>query len=63
MEKRVKIFYAVDCSGLEAEINLYLERTNGKLHDVKFSTNAIWDGDEHEADEILLGMIIYTPEN
>lgn len=62
MDKRVKIFYSQDCDGLEAQINSFLEKTAGKLHNVKFTTNAIYDCDEHEADEILFGMIIFTPE-
>jgi hypothetical protein len=62
VEKRVKIFYAQDCAGLEAEINSFLENTCGKLQDVKFASNAVWDSTDHEAMEILLGVIIYTPD-
>jgi hypothetical protein len=62
MEKRVKIFYAQNCTGLEAEMNGFLKNTAGKLHDIKFSSNALWDAVDKEAVEILIGVIIFTPE-
>lgn len=62
MEKRIKIFYAEDTEGLEAELNHFLETTEGKLVETDFKSNAAYDPETHEITMILFALVTYIPE-
>jgi|HubBroStandDraft_3_1064219.scaffolds.fasta_scaffold10928_8 hypothetical protein len=57
MEKRVKLFFEFDTMLLEQAINDFLQRTAGKLHDVKYQYDA-WS----KEDGFASACLIFTPE-
>ena len=58
MEKQVKIFFSDDCSILEDEINSWLKKTSGKLHDIKFNIHDFSEVNDY----FYCALAIYTPE-
>jgi len=63
MDKRIEIFLGDEGSELSQHVNGFLQRTNGKLHDVKCSlAHAHYDYDEDLYVPILAVCLVYTPE-
>lgn len=58
MEKRVEIFSFTSIDEFQDDINKFLQRTGGEIHDIKFCTHV----DPH-TDEVFNAMLIYTPTN
>jgi hypothetical protein len=60
MDKRVEIFLSDESYDLSSQVNSFLQKTKGKLHDVKCSIS------QSEYEEILIPTIaiclVYTPE-
>lgn len=56
MKERVEVVIGWECGTLKPEINKFLEMTNGKLIDIKFSTFR-----DTENNHYLRALIIYVP--
>ena len=61
MEKRTKILYGANPIELEAGLNSFLSQTEGKLTDIKFACDAVWDPDLKSAATVLMALILYIP--
>ena len=56
MEKRIKVLYGKSAYDFEKLVNEFLEKSSGKLHDIKFSATP------GEGFRYLYAILIYTPE-
>lgn len=56
MEKRIKVFSSSDPHDLEENVNIFLDKMSGKLHDVIFNIESNIEELEYVA------ILVYTPE-